>query len=83
MWDNRVVLGMVHRYGEACRVGDLAAVGLLYSEIVRALDDNDEAARPSEEDRADCADAASQRGAGPTAGTVGAEQRGAPGAPWG
>lgn len=53
VYDARLIMGMVHRYGEACRQGDLAAVGLLYSEIVRALDGHDETARPSEEDRAE------------------------------
>lgn len=48
VYDARVIMGLVHRYGEAVREGDLAAVGLLYSEIVRALDGHEETARPSE-----------------------------------
>jgi hypothetical protein len=49
VYDSRIVMSMIHRYGQACREGDLAAVGLLYSEIVRALDDNDEAPARSED----------------------------------
>ncbi len=41
-----MIMAMVHRYGEACREGDLPAVGLLYSEIVRALDDQDDEIGP-------------------------------------
>jgi hypothetical protein len=38
MWDPRIVLGLVHRYGEACRREEHADAGSLYSQIVRALD---------------------------------------------
>ena len=50
MYDPRLIMGMVHRYGEAVREGDLPAVGLLYSEIVRALDEHEGTPEPSEED---------------------------------
>jgi hypothetical protein len=46
MWDPRIVLGLVHRYGEACRRDEHAQAGLLYSEIVRALDGS----APAEDD---------------------------------
>lgn len=39
MHDKRVTLGLVHRYGEACRANDHARAGVLYGWIVRALGD--------------------------------------------
>lgn len=53
-------MAMVHRYGEACRRDEHARAGALYSEIVRALD-NDETAPPSEEDRAKVVEPAAAR----------------------
>jgi hypothetical protein len=38
VYDPRIVLGLVHAYGEACRHEEHARAGILYSEIVRALD---------------------------------------------
>ena len=47
MYDHRIVLNLVHRYGEACRREDHEQAGRLYSEIVRAVQDDEEAPRPS------------------------------------
>jgi hypothetical protein len=46
VWDIRIVLGMIHRYGEACRGNEHARAGVLYSEIVRALEDQDDEIGP-------------------------------------
>lgn len=53
VWDRRIIMSMVHRYGQACREDDMAAVGLLYAEIVRALGGHDETPGSSEEDPGD------------------------------
>jgi hypothetical protein len=45
VYDPRIVLGLVHAYGEACRCDDHARAGVLYSEIVRALE-HEKAAPP-------------------------------------
>ena len=53
MYDPRIVMDMVYRYGRAVAARDLAQVGLLYSQIARAIEHgHDETALPSEEDRA-------------------------------
>lgn len=49
MWDTRIVLGLIHRYGEACRREDHYRAGVLYSEIVRAIQDEEAPALTSEE----------------------------------
>lgn len=43
-------MGLVHRYGRACGEQDHVRAGVLYSEIVRAIQDDEEAPAPSEED---------------------------------
>lgn len=46
VWDSRVIMSMVYRYGQAVESRDLAQVGLLYSAIVRALEDQDDEIGP-------------------------------------
>jgi hypothetical protein len=55
VYDPRIVLGLVHAYGEACRHEEHARAGILYSEIVRALDD--EKAAPPESSGVDPSEA--------------------------
>jgi hypothetical protein len=52
MYDCRIIADLVHRYGRACGEQDHYRAGRLFSEIVRAIQDDEEAPRPSEmEDR--------------------------------
>jgi hypothetical protein len=51
MYDSRIVMDLVHRYGRACGEQDHARAGVLFSEIVRAIQDDEEAPRSYEEDR--------------------------------
>jgi hypothetical protein len=50
MYDHRIVLNLVHRYGEACRREQHEVAGRLYSQIVRAIQDDEESPRPSSEE---------------------------------
>jgi len=50
MYDTRIIMDLVHRYGRACGDLDYETAGRLYSQIVRAIQDNEEPPRPSSEE---------------------------------
>jgi len=39
MYDPRIIMDLVHRYGRACGEDDFAQAGLLFSEITRVVTD--------------------------------------------
>lgn len=43
MYDSRIIMDLVHRYGRACGEQDHFRAGVLYAEIVRAIQDDEEA----------------------------------------
>lgn len=53
MYDTRIIMDLVHRYGRACGEQDYARAGVLYSEIVRAIQADEESPRPAEAERGD------------------------------
>jgi hypothetical protein len=48
VYDTRIVMDMVHRYGRAVDEHDYTQVGLLYSQIARAIEHGHEETAPAE-----------------------------------